>query len=1289
MKITEYVESLPKKLQKQGAELAKGVQAKLDTLDQDVDSKKDAMIDKVANRYRDSKAAVDARVEEMKAENMGLWDRAKAAIAGVIQTIIELKNALASALRKASNAIVGIIKDPIGFLNNLIQAFKHGLEMYLGRIKTHLLGGVIKWLTGAMGDLDIKVPAKFDLRGIVDLVLQVLGITWDNIRAQIVRRLGPAGAKVIGRVEQGVGLIAKMLSEGPIALWSLIVGRVTGLWDMVVGKIQSFIEDTIIMQGIQWLMGLINPAAAFVKACKMIIDGVMWLWNNAKRIVQLIDTIAGSAFSIAKGAIGTAAGAIERVLGRLTPILISFLASLLGLNGAVSRVKEIISAVRKPVTCVIGKVVDKGVQFGRKLLKTPLGKKVAGGLKKAKAWGKKQVDTAKRLGDRAVQKVKKRVYGGDDTFEGRQERLRLAMTSAVRAVNAYAGKKVRRLTLDPQLKAIKVRRGIGYLDVVPVGEFWHVEGRVDRSMATDARNDGSTTGDSPEQGPLSGHAQRGGQVIVGLTGPYSRIGSGKVKDDRDFKGANGSTPDYLRVIAEHVLPRQAVDRIARAMGFVGAPRGGKWDRAAETVLIYKGAADMKTTELDPDTEKDTRAIAATMRNRESTPQQRSSAHQDLRRLLERHTQGSIANTAYVVAQEDRKHRPQRGNNDILPSSGTISAVGMAELDQATLHIVGGAELDRDATGVSETESPLAAATRALAVAMGEDDRINKPGEVTELGPNRVEVKYYGSPRLVIDFRVKGRGITWRIRTSADKTRLDSGKVGAGTRGHVLGRIAQERAKAAAASTNDPKLETATLAEINSWDSVGLRQYPRGRSEDRPRDPGLPCAARWPLRHGGPGRAGEGCRPGDQGPHHGLTEIPSSVSSRRRRRSMNAGIAVTRLGYHRIIGVKRKGSIRGRSGGRPSQVAPCTPTVGTPTGQLLQLQRTVGNRAVARAITSASTVHWPPSGAGVEPRHVPPPTAKFRLPSFAELEKSYKSATLAIPESVIKNRVGVLLGRLAREKKLTSKDPVKDIVARIFPGGGKIDKAAFEAAVDVADRALIYGTVLDAEIKVKAADKAKLVKAFDESAKLADKVKSDKKGLKQVFGSKHADAKANYGKAASALRDTARNLDARVTTDYNLDDPQVGLGGWADFGSRHMHLTLDVAKVADKASTKITLVHEGAHHRRVVDRRSGLLRHGQLRGPRRGHQDRERSALRGASEAAYWGRASSRASISNRACSRAAPHPRMRTTCGDQQARPLGRRGIVRSTSTDSSATFARKCSRAIQPTSSRTSRTSS
>jgi hypothetical protein len=259
--------------------------------------------------------------------------------------------------------------------------------------------------------------------------------------------------------------------------------------------------------------------------------------------------------------------------------------------------------------------------------------------------------------------------------------------------------------------------------------------------------------------------------------------------------------------------------------------------------------------------------------------------------------------------------------------------------------------------------------------------------------------------------------------------------------------------------------------------------------------------------------------------------------------------------------------------RSSRSATATPA--SPHARLLELQHSVGNRAVQRA-AGTLTVRWPPTASGYEARRVPPADAAFRVPSFTDLKAAYKSATLAIPESVIKDRVAVLLGRLAREKKLTSKDPVPVIVGKIFPGGGVIDQTEFEKALDVTDRSLVYGTVMDAEAKVKAGDKAKLVTAFTEAATLADSVKGDTAGLKQVFGTKHADAGRVYGGAARALRDTARNLDTRVTTDYNLDDPQVGLGGWASFSSKHMHLTLEVAKVADKNETKVTLVHEGAH-----------------------------------------------------------------------------------------------------------------
>jgi hypothetical protein len=50
----------------------------------------------------------------------------------------------------------------------------------------------------------------------------------------------------------------------------------------------------------------------------------------------------------------------------------------------------------------------------------------------------------------------------------------------------------------------------------------------------------------------------------------------------------------------------------------------------------------------------------------------------------------------------------------------------------------------------------------------------------------------------------------------------------------------------------------------------------------------------------------------------------------------------------------------------------------------------------------------------------------------------------------------------------------------------------------------------------------------------------------------------------------------VTTDYNLDDPEIGLGGFADFSTQKIHLLLEVAQVRDPGEAKATLIHEAAH-----------------------------------------------------------------------------------------------------------------
>jgi len=161
-------------------------------------------------------------------------------------------------------------------------------------------------------------------------------------------------------------------------------------------------------------------------------------------------------------------------------------------------------------------------------------------------------------------------------------------------------------------------------------------------------------------------------------------------------------------------------------------------------------------------------------------------------------------------------------------------------------------------------------------------------------------------------------------------------------------------------------------------------------------------------------------------------------------------------------------------------------------------------------------------------------------------------------------------------RLKTLDDVPTILAKIFPAPGVIDQVEFENAVDVTNRRRIYASVLDAQTTVKPADQPKLKTAMKDAADLITTVQADGAGLTAVFGAKAADAKKNYGAARTALLDIAKDLDKHVTTDYNLDDPEVNLEGSANFAGKHMHLIVEVATVTDPNETKTTLIHEAAH-----------------------------------------------------------------------------------------------------------------
>src|SRR5262249_6984517 len=70
-----------------------------------------------------------------------------------------------------------------------------------------------------------------------------------------------------------------------------------------------------------------------------------------------------SILSIAKGAIGGAAAYVEATLAKAVPLVISFLASLLGLGGISDKIRGIIEKIQEPVNEAIDWVIKKAVDM--------------------------------------------------------------------------------------------------------------------------------------------------------------------------------------------------------------------------------------------------------------------------------------------------------------------------------------------------------------------------------------------------------------------------------------------------------------------------------------------------------------------------------------------------------------------------------------------------------------------------------------------------------------------------------------------------------------------------------------------------------------------------------------------------------------------------------------------------------------------------------------------------------------------------------------------------------------
>jgi len=266
-------------------------------------------------------------------------------------------------VRRAAGAFHSIIRNPIHFLGNLVRAGKLGFDNFRKNFLAHLRRSIVDWLTGSLAGAGVYIPQAFDLKEIVKFVLSVLGLTWANVRAKLVRAVGEP---VVKALETGFELVVTLVKEGPAAAWEQIKQHLSNLKDMVMEQILSFVKSTIVEVAITKILSFLSPVGAFIQAIIGIYNTIMFFVERLRQIAVVVASFIDSISAIAAGAIGSAAARVEATLAGFLTLVISFLARFAGLGGVADEIKKIIARLRAPVNAALDAVIPWIVNMAKR-----------------------------------------------------------------------------------------------------------------------------------------------------------------------------------------------------------------------------------------------------------------------------------------------------------------------------------------------------------------------------------------------------------------------------------------------------------------------------------------------------------------------------------------------------------------------------------------------------------------------------------------------------------------------------------------------------------------------------------------------------------------------------------------------------------------------------------------------------------------------------------------------------------------------------------------------------------
>ncbi|HEX8359922.1 MAG TPA: hypothetical protein VF613_07440, partial [Longimicrobium sp.] len=323
---------------------------------------------------------VRARVHELReaakgligriadAVNAFLDDPARFIIDGLLSLLGIAPASFWAVVDKIGAAIDSIADDPMNFVNNLMAAVGQGFSQFFDKIGTHLLQGLLDWLFSGLGSVGVAIPADTSLKSIITFFLQLMGLSWANIRKILAKHVGEENVALI---EQAWELISSLIELGPEGLFELIKEQLdpANLLQMVLDAAVEYLVQALIEAVTPRILLLFNPAGAILQAIEAIFRVLKWIFENAARIFTLVETIVNGVTDLIAGNISGMANAVEGALARLIPPVIDFLAGYLGLGGLPEAIAGVIEGFQERVLGIVDRVIGFLVEKARGLLK--------------------------------------------------------------------------------------------------------------------------------------------------------------------------------------------------------------------------------------------------------------------------------------------------------------------------------------------------------------------------------------------------------------------------------------------------------------------------------------------------------------------------------------------------------------------------------------------------------------------------------------------------------------------------------------------------------------------------------------------------------------------------------------------------------------------------------------------------------------------------------------------------------------------------------------------------------